>query len=67
MKAKCLQTKQIDSNKAYLIKWKPSAFKQSYFLIHIELIESNESCVHSNKANWFKKSYWIKWEPNAFK
>jgi len=49
MKANCIQTKIIDSNKAYLIKRKPNAFKQSW-LIHIKLIESNESYVHSNKA-----------------
>ena len=48
MKANYIQTKVIDSNQAYLIKWKSIAFKK------IGLIESNESQVHSNKANWFK-------------
>jgi len=53
MKDTCILTKLIDSNKAYWIKWKTSAFKQSY-LIQIKLIQSNERQVHSNKANGFK-------------
>jgi len=47
MKAKCIQEKLIDS------KWNPIAFKQSKD-IQINLIESNESQVHLNKANWLK-------------
>jgi len=60
MKGKCIQTKLIDSNKAYWIKWKPSAFKQSklnkmkFKCIQTKLIDSN-------------KAYWIKWKPSAFK
>ena len=48
MKENCIQTMLIDSNKAYLLKWKSIALKQ------IGLIEPNESQVHSNKANSFK-------------
>jgi len=29
MKTDCIQTKLINSNKAYLIKWKPIAFEQN--------------------------------------
>jgi len=42
MKAKWIQTKLIDSIKAYSIKWNPITFKQSE-CIQIKLIESNES------------------------
>ena len=60
MKAKCIQTMVTDSNKAYWIKWKPSAFKQCQ-LIQIKRNESNEIKLHSNKANW------INWKQSAFK
>ena len=68
MKDKCILTKLIDSNKAYWINFKPSTFKQSCLSqlklfetnvskVHqTNLIESDKSKVHSNKANWFK---WI--------
>jgi len=55
MKDKCIQTKLIDSNKAYWIKWKISAFPQNY-LIQIKLNETNGSksiqtkLIDSNKA-----------------
>jgi len=67
MKVNCIQTKLIDSNKVYWIKWKPSAFKQIYLnqmkvkCLQINLTDLNESQVHSNKANWFK------WKESAFK
>jgi len=59
MKARSIQTKLIDSNKADGIKWKPCVFKQSQFnkmkakYIQRMLIDSN-------------KVYLIKWIASTF-
>jgi len=49
MKVKCIQTKIIDSNKAYWIKWKQSAFKQSK-LNHMKVKCIQTKLIDSNKA-----------------
>jgi len=67
------------------MKWMASALFKKIWMKgncnQTKLIESNESQVHSRKANWFKiksnciqtklrysnKAYWIKWKPSTFK
>jgi len=51
MKAKCIQTKLSDSYKAYWIKWKLSAFKQSL------LNQMNDKCIHTMPID-SKQIYW---------
>jgi len=66
MKDKCIQTKLLDSNKAYWIKWKTSAFKQSY-LIQIKLINQMKHKCIQTKLIELNKAYYIKSKPSAFK